>query len=359
MAISEGVDHDTSVFAVESIRRWWNTRGSLDHPRARRLLITADAGGSNGYRYRVWKSELAALAAETGLAITVCHFPPGTSKWNTIEHRLFSVITLNWRGRPLTSHEVVVNTIASTRTRGGLRVEATLDTRDYPIGVSISKGRFAALPLQRHATHGAWNYTLLSQPATDTVAVGESSGPTQRRQAMLARLADPRLTGMTNTELARLATQLAPTQAARTHQRYARPTAWGRARRAAGHLRAKPLFDNSARVVLTLIYQRQVCSMTVLADLLDVSAACIGELVNQTREVFEDHHLHPGAASARFSQARDLGDVTRGAIGNVVRETRPLLQQHGHIPTPATIRYRTTAELLTAISPSQPDTPTN
>lgn len=99
--------------------------------------------------------------------------------------------------------------------------------------------------------------------------------------------------------------------------------------------------------------------MTVLADLLDVSAACIGELVNQTREVFEDHHLHPGAASARCSQARDLGDVTRGAIGNVVRETRPLLQQHGHLPTPATIRYRTAAELLTAISPSQPDTPTN
>lgn len=219
MAISEGVDHDTSVFAVESIRRWWNTRGSLDYPRARRLLITADAGGSNGYRYRVWKKRAGRADRETGLAITVCHFPPCTSKWNTIEHRLFSVITLNWRGRPLTSHEVVVNTVASTRTRGGLRVEATLDTRDHPLGVSISsKGRFGALPLQRHATHGAWNYTLLPQPATatETVAVGESSGPTQRRQAMLARLADPRLTGMTNTELARLATQLAPTQAART-----------------------------------------------------------------------------------------------------------------------------------------------
>jgi transposase len=455
--VNVGVDHDTSVFAVESIRRWWNTRGSLDYPRARRLLVTADAGGSNGYRYRVWKSELAALAAETGLAITVCHFPPGTSKWNKIEHRLFSAITLNWRGRPLTSHEVVVNTIASTRTRGGLRVEATLDTGDYPIGVSISKERFAALPLERHATHGTWNYTLLPQPATatETVDAGESSGPAQRRQAMLARLADPRLTGMTNTELARLATQLAPAQAARTHQRYAQQRG-GRARRATGNLRAKPLFDNAARVLLTLIYQRQVCSMTVLADLLEVSAACIGELVNQTREVFEDHYLNPGAASVRFSQARDLlafldhnthptrtgiiealsdpaltgmsrdqlreltqqlaprqagqterlthqrrggsrqpgtrrgvfpqkisneervlltvlhqrklctldvladalGDVTRGAIGNVVRETRPLLEQHGHLPTPAATRYRTAAELLTATSPSQPDTPT-
>jgi hypothetical protein len=119
--VNVGVDHDTSVFAVESVRRWWKVRGSRDYPEASRLLITADAGGSNGYRYRVWKSELAALAAETGLAITVCHFPPGTSKWNKIEHRLFSHITFNWRGRPLTSHEVVVQTIAATRTRGGLR----------------------------------------------------------------------------------------------------------------------------------------------------------------------------------------------------------------------------------------------
>ena len=149
--VNVGVDHDTSVFAVESIRRWWKVRGSRDYPQASRLLITADAGGSNSYRYRVWKSELAALAAETGLAITVCHFPPGTSKWNKIEHRLFSHITLNWRGRPLTSHEVVVQTIAATRTRGGLRVEAALDTGDYPTGVAISKERMAALPLERHA----------------------------------------------------------------------------------------------------------------------------------------------------------------------------------------------------------------
>jgi Rhodopirellula transposase DDE domain len=130
------------------------------------LLITADAGGSNGYRYRVWKSELAALAAETGLAITVCHFPPGTSKWNKIEHRLFSHITLNWRGRPLTSHDVVVKTIASTTTHTGLRVEAALDPGDYPTGVAISRQRFDALPIQRHAVHGAWNYTLHPRPGS-------------------------------------------------------------------------------------------------------------------------------------------------------------------------------------------------
>ena len=126
--VSAGTDHDTAAFAVESIRRWWKAAGSSDYPLARRLLITADAGGSNGYRTRAWKAELAALAAETGLEITCCHFPPGTSKWNKVEHRLFSHITMNWRGRPLTSHEVIVQTIAATTTRTGLRVRAELDT---------------------------------------------------------------------------------------------------------------------------------------------------------------------------------------------------------------------------------------
>ena len=119
--VNVGVDHDTAAFAVASIRRWWHARGHTDYPDASRLLITADAGGSNSYRYRLWKAELAAFAAEAGLTITVCHFPPGTSKWNKIEHRLFSHITMNWRGRPLTSHEVVLNTIAATTTTAGLR----------------------------------------------------------------------------------------------------------------------------------------------------------------------------------------------------------------------------------------------
>jgi len=204
--------HDTSVFAVESIRRWWKARGSLGYPNASRLLITADAGGSNGYRYRVWKSELAALSAETGLTIMVCHFPPGTSKWNKIEHRLFSHITMNWRGRPLTSHEVAVQTIAATRNRGGLHVEAALDTGDYPIGVAISKERFDALPIERHAVHGSWNYTLhprsASRPTRATPA-DEPGGPAQRRHVMLQRLADPRLTGLTAIELDQLAATLA------------------------------------------------------------------------------------------------------------------------------------------------------
>ncbi|MGH9186075.1 MAG: ISAzo13 family transposase, partial [Acidimicrobiales bacterium] len=127
---------------------------------ARRLLITADAGGSNGYRVRLWKLELGRLAARSGLDITVCHFPPGTSKWNKIEHRLFSAITSNWRGRPLTSHEVVVNLIGATTNKRGLKVHAHLDAGSYPLGVKVTKAELAAVPLTRHDFHGDWNYTV-------------------------------------------------------------------------------------------------------------------------------------------------------------------------------------------------------
>ncbi len=306
--VNVGVDHDTSMFAVESIRRWWRARGSPGYPAATRLMVTADAGGSNGYRYRVWKSELATLAAETGLIITVCHFPPGTSKWNKIEHRLFSHITMNWRGRPLTSHEVVVETIASTRTHTGLRVEATLDTGDYPTGVAISKERFGALPMERHTVHGSWNYTLHPRPASCPAGVtpaDEPGGPARRRHVMLQRLADPRLTGLTAIQLDRLAATLAPAQAARAQQRHSQQRG-GRARRAAGSPRAKPLFDDTARLLLTLLYQRQVCSMNVLSDLLEVTATCIGDLVGETREVLEDHGHRTGVASVRFATAQAL-----------------------------------------------------
>jgi hypothetical protein len=184
-------------------------------------------------------------------------------------------------------------------------VEAALDTGDYPTGVAISKQRFDALPLQRHATHSAWNYTLHPHPAapsTQPEPVGEQDGPARRRQAMLGRLADPRLTG---TDLQQLAALLAPAQAARTQQRYAEQRG-GRARRAAGKLRGRPLFDDAARLLLTLVYQRQVCSMTVLADLLEVTDTCIGSLVHETREVLEDHAHNPGIASVRFATAHDL-----------------------------------------------------
>ena len=161
--VAVGDDHDTAAFAGATIRRWWQMVGSRAYPDATRLLICADAGGSNGDRVRAWKTELARLATETGLAITVCHLPPGTSKWNRIEHRLFSAISMNWRGRPLESHEVIVELIGATTTQAGLRVRAELDRGRYPLGVKVCDEELAAVPLARHEFHGEWNYTI--QPA--------------------------------------------------------------------------------------------------------------------------------------------------------------------------------------------------
>ena len=168
--VSVGDDHDTAAFAVATIRRWWDMVGSQAYPQATRLLITADAGGSNGYRSRLWKVELGKLAAETGLAVTVCHFPPGTSKWNRIEHRLFSQISMNWRGRPLVSHEVVVDLIGATTTRTGLKVHAELDRGFYPTGVKVTDAELGAVPLTRHDWHGEWNYTITGATTRATAA---------------------------------------------------------------------------------------------------------------------------------------------------------------------------------------------
>jgi hypothetical protein len=168
--VNVGTDADTGMFAVESIRRWWSTIGRLAYPDADRLLITADGGGSNGSRLRLWKTQLAELATETGLDITVCHLPPGTSKWNKIEHRMFSAITMNWRGRPLQTHEVVVETIAATTTKTGLTIRAALDTNTYQRGIKITDKEmkaFEAAHLQRHEFHGDWNYTVVGAPDED------------------------------------------------------------------------------------------------------------------------------------------------------------------------------------------------
>jgi hypothetical protein len=163
--VSVGVDHDTAAFAVESIRRWWNSMGQAAYPHATRLLITADSGGSNGARVRLWKVELQKLADETGLRIAVSHLPPGTSKWNKIEHRLFSFISQNWRGKPLISHEVIVNLIAGTTTKTGLTVRAELDTGSYPAGVKVSDREVAEIDLRRDRFHGDWNYSLHPRPS--------------------------------------------------------------------------------------------------------------------------------------------------------------------------------------------------
>jgi hypothetical protein len=158
--VSVGIDHDTAELAVESIRRWWREMGEATYPDARRLLITADCGRANGNRVRLWRRELQKLADELRLTIQVCHFPPGTSKWNKIEHRMFCHITANWRARPLISRQVVVNLIGSTTTQNGLRIEAGLDENAYQPGIKVTDAELASLAIERDAFHGEWNYRL-------------------------------------------------------------------------------------------------------------------------------------------------------------------------------------------------------
>jgi len=175
--VSVGTDHDTATFAVQTIRRWWATMGKTAYPNAKRLLITADGGGSNGYRLRLWKLELQGLADEIGIPITVCHFPPGTSKWNKIEHRLFSFISQNWRGKPLLSHEVMVSLIAATTTKTGLKVRCELDSEKYPAGRKVSNAELSHVHIVRGDFHGEWNYTIVpsngggpsGQPAAEAI----------------------------------------------------------------------------------------------------------------------------------------------------------------------------------------------
>ncbi len=158
--VSVGIDHDTARFAAETLRRWWSKMGRGVYPRATDLLVTADGGGSNGSRSRLWKLALQGVADEIGLRIAVCHFPPGTSKWNKIEHRMFCHITENWRGRPLVSRSVVVNLIGNTRTKAGLRINAELDTNSYPTGVKVTDEELATVRIKKAKFHGEWNYTI-------------------------------------------------------------------------------------------------------------------------------------------------------------------------------------------------------
>jgi hypothetical protein len=158
--VSVGIDHDTAEFAVAALRQWWQRLGQATYPRARELLVVADSGGSNGSRNRLWKWALQRFADEAGLRVTVCHYPPGTSKWNKIEHRLFCHITQNWRGRPLVSLQVIVSLIGTTKTATGLTVQAALDTNAYPLGVKVTEEQYATINLHRADFHGDWNYTI-------------------------------------------------------------------------------------------------------------------------------------------------------------------------------------------------------
>jgi hypothetical protein len=301
--VNVGTDHDTAAFAVESIRRWWNGAGRDGYPQARGLLITADAGGSNGYRTRAWKTGLAALAAETGLAITVCHLPPGTSKWNKIEHRLFSHITMNWRGRPLASHEVIVNSIAATTTRAGLTVHAELDPGSYPTGTEISDEQMAAIPLARHRFHGDWNYTLRPHPvpAPGAAGPGGPAGEVPDRPA----LSHPALTGMSRRSLDDLIAELAGPQEAQREQ--ARHRRRGTERRRAAGAGPRLRLTDADRVLATVLYLRKLCTQAVLAEMFAVD---------------------------------------RSRITEAVRETRPLIEERGHAITPSTARFPAPADLI-------------
>jgi hypothetical protein len=280
--VNVGTDHDTAAFAVESVRRWWTGAGRGDYPAATRLLITADAGGSNSYRTRAWKTELAALAAETGLAITVCHFPPGTSKWNTIEHRLFSHITMNWRGRPLTSHEVVVNTIAATTTRTGLKVQAELDTAQYTTGVTISDEQMAGLAITQHDWHGDWNYTL-HPDQTDHTA--DATPPPAMPDTGRAWLTHPALTGLSPTAWDELITKLAvPRDAQREAILHNRR---GGSRQAASGPGRRPTMTLADRVAATLIRDRFSLPAKDIAALFNVTVTTINKVIRETRQLLE------------------------------------------------------------------------
>jgi hypothetical protein len=290
--VNVGTDHDTATFAVESIRRWWNTAGRSGYPHARRLLITADAGGSNGYRTRAWKAELATLAVQTGLAITVSHFPPGTSKWNRIEHRLFSHITMNWRGRPLSSHEVIVQTIAATTTRTGLRVHAQLDTDTYDTGVRISDRQHDALPLTRHDWHGDWNYTLRPEAYQ---YIDAAPDPFDQLSPDLAWLGHPTLTGLPTPRWDALISTLMtlhPRQreAQLDKRRGHRPrlTAPGTGRR--------PVLTLADRLLATLLHQRLSLPQTAIAALFNVRPETINRHIRQTRQLLQqaEYTIQPG-----------------------------------------------------------------
>ncbi|MFH9734358.1 ISAzo13 family transposase [Streptomyces sp. NPDC017260] len=304
--VSIGTDHDTAAFAVASIRRWWQAVGQHDYPHARRLLITADGGGSNGYRTRGWKTHLADLAAETGLEITVCHLPPGTSKWNKIEHRLFSHITMNWRGRPLTSHEVMLQTIAATTSRTGLTVHAELDSGEYPTGIRITDEAIAALLITRHRFHGDWNYTF--HPADHQPS---PRLPRQRGRAVegsrplpLHDLQHPELTGMPRKQLSDLIETLIP--ALEKHREQVRQAARGGPRRVAPGTGRKPTLTPADQILVTILYLRKHSLQELLGQLFNTTAMTISRAAKDVRPLLEANGVRLPASTARFRTPDDV-----------------------------------------------------
>lgn len=302
--VNVGIDHDTAAFAVASIRRWWDNAGRTGYPQARRLLITADAGGSNNYRARTWKVEVAALAVEIGVPITIAHLPPGTSKWNKIEHRLFCHITMNWRGQPLTSHDIMIQAITATTTRTGLRVSAQLDTGTYPTGIEISDQTMAALPITRQDFHGDWNYTL--NPTTAAAPNGQRTDHSPHTTIAMDRdiLRHPALTGMTREQLHDLTGHLADAQTLqREHRRRDRR---GRDRHRAPGAGPEPKLTPADQALATILYQRRSFTQRLLGQLFNVHRSQITRAITETRPLLEQHGHTTPTSTARFHTNTDI-----------------------------------------------------
>src|ERR1700677_1083875 len=303
--VNVGTDHNTAGFAAESIRRWWNDAGKAGYPDARRLLITTDAGGSNGYRTRTWKTALAALAGETGLAITCCHFPPGTSKWNKIEHRLFACITMNWRGRPLTSHAVVLNSIAATTTATGLKVTAALDEGRYPTRIKVTAGQMEDLRqryLTPHGFHGAWNYTM--HPPAAAPPARPRTPPARAGDALTAALNCPALTGLPRRELTGLVAALAPSWHAQ--QEALRYTWRGGPRRHAPGAHGHPRLDLAGQILVTLIHQHLSLPRHVIGWLTGTHPDTISKAITTISPLLARHKIRTAPAPAPLRTPADL-----------------------------------------------------
>jgi len=317
--VNVGTGHDTAAFAVESIRRWWDGVGAGRYPRSRRLLVTADAGGSNGYRTRAWKAELAAFAQQAGLEITVCHFPPGTSKWNKIEHRLFCQITRTWRGRPLTSHQVVVNTIAAVTTATGLTVTAVLDTSDYPTGAGVSDAQMQDLEdrvITRHGFHGDWNYTILPipRPAPGPRPAPAPAPPPPRPAAGLHALDQPALTGLPPGGAAALAAALALPHAARREARLHEKRD-GRQRRRADKPRNDPRHKMTfpGHVLAAVLHLRFGLPARAIAPAFGCDRTTIGHELPRTRQLLADTATIIQPAPVTLASYRELHDYAAAA----------------------------------------------
>jgi hypothetical protein len=315
--VNVGTDHNTAAFAVESARRWWQLAGQDAYPQATRLLVTCDAGGNNGWRNRAWKTGMAALAQETGLQITCCHFPPGTSKWNKIEHRLFSQISLGWRGRPLTSYDVIINTIGAVTTTTGLTVTAVLDASRYPKGSQISDEQMQDLEdraLTRHAFHGEWNYTF---PPVPRPAPEPGPGPPSPARAALNH---PALTGMDPADLDKLAAALQVPFRAQREQRLYTQRGRGRKYREGSGPAAKTSL--TGYLLATRLRQHLRLPNHVIADLLGVHPATISHAVSRITPLLAGIPQPPAAAPPAIN-LRTLDDLRGYAARHGITLTPP------------------------------------